>query len=79
MDTAGNVREWVLDWLNDPNQSVDSKKWEEIKNAPYSELGRILKGGSYVDDVSHLRLNTRDHHDPNSPGLNRGFRCVYEK
>lgn len=79
LDAAGNVREWVLDWLQDPNQPVNDKDWEEIKNENYSEMGRILKGGSYVDDVSHLRLNNRDSHDPNSPGLNRGFRCVYEK
>ena len=79
LDMSGNVREWVLDWLYDTKQSVDSREWKEIRNSEFSELGRILKGGSYVDDVSHLRLYNRDYHDPNSPGLNRGFRCVYEK
>lgn len=79
MDTSGNVREWVLDWLYEIDQPVSSLPWEEIRNGEYSPLGRILKGGSYTDDVSHLRLFARDWHDPNSPGFNRGFRCVYEK
>lgn len=79
MDTSGNVREWVLDWLYEVDQPVSSLPWEEIRNGDYSPLGRILKGGAYSDDVSHLRLFARDWHDPNSPGINRGFRCVYEK
>ena len=79
MDISGNVREWVLDWLYETDQPVSSKPWKEIRSGEYSPLGRILKGGSYIDDVSHLRLYARDWHDPNSPGFNRGFRCVYEK
>ena len=79
LDTSGNVREWVLDWLYNIAQPVSDMEWDEIKNGEYSPLGRILKGGSYIDDVSHLRLYNRDWHDPNSPGFNRGFRCVYEK
>lgn len=81
LDMAGNVREWVLDWMNEPYQKVSQDAWLHLKNQkPYqSDSGRILKGGSFVDDLSHLRLNYRDAHDPNSPGLNRGFRCVYDK
>ena len=80
LDMSGNVREWVLDWMNEPYQKVSQDAWLHLKNQkPYqSDSGRILKGGSFVDDLSHLRLNYRDAHDPNSPGLNRGFRCVYD-
>ncbi len=78
LDMSGNVREWVLDWLQDENQAVDMGDWQTIRDLKMNDKGRILKGGSYIDDVSHLRLNNRDAHVPNSPGFNRGFRCVYE-
>ena len=78
LDMAGNVREWVLDWLIDEKQKASAEPWEMIRDQNADDAGRILKGGAYGDDVSHLRLNTRDAHAPNSPGINRGFRCVYE-
>lgn len=80
LDMSGNVREWVLDWINEPDQNVSQEPWLQIKNqkSDKSDSGRILKGGSFIDDLSHLRLNYRDFHDPNSPGVNRGFRCVYD-
>ena len=79
LDMSGNVREWVLDPLDDIKQIIRTDDWKVIRDETVLENGRILKGGSYADDVSHLRLNYRDFHDPNSPGLNRGFRCVYEE
>ena len=79
MDMPGNVREWVMEWVFDYDQPVFTGSWEDLRVIHEDTLGRMLKGGSYADDVSHLRLNFRDAHDPNSPGVNRGFRCVYEK
>ena len=79
LDMAGNVREWCLDWLVTDDQPVNTNDWKEIRDMKIKNQGRILKGGSFVDDVSHLRLFNRDFHVPNSPGNNRGFRCVYEK
>ena len=80
LDISGNVREWMLDWLKDPNQSVNQYPWTAIRDEDIADAdyGRILKGGGYNDDLSHLRLNFRDSHVPYSPGINRGFRCVYE-
>lgn len=78
LDMSGNIREWVMDWMTEPDQPVQDEKWEILRLGSYEEKGRMLKGGSYIDDLSHLRLNFRDAHDPNSPGYNRGFRCVYE-
>ncbi len=79
LDMAGNVREWGLDWLVSDDQPVDSSPWQEIRDRerPDRDTGRILKGGSFADDLAHLRLFCRDSHEPNSPGVNRGFRCVY--
>ena len=81
MEMSGNVREWVLDWMNNPGQNLKQEPWIRIKNEelPSPDSGRILKGGAFSDDLSHLRLNFRDSHDPKSPGSNRGFRCVYEE
>ena len=79
MDMSGNVREWVMEWVFDYDQPVFTGSWEDLRVIHEDTLGRMLKGVSYADDVSHLRLNFRDAHDPNSPGVNRGFRCVYEK
>lgn len=81
LDMSGNVREWVLDWFTAPDYKIRMESWEILRSEEsVSEgNGRILKGGSFTDDLSHLRLNFRDAHDPTSPGVNRGFRCIYEK
>ncbi len=78
LDMSGNVREWVLDWFVSDDGKLSTEDWQTIRDLKLPDAGRILKGGSYLDDVSHLRLNNRDAHAPNSPGVNRGFRCVYE-
>ncbi len=78
LDMSGNVREWVLDWMKNEKQKVSPDNWLLIRDKDVEDAGRILKGGSYADDLSHLRLNFRDAHAPNSPGINRGFRCAYE-
>ena len=80
LDMSGNVREWVMDWMKDYTQPVSHEPWNVIRDEKLShnDYGRMLKGGGYIDDLSHLRLNFRDSHDPNSPGIIRGFRCVYE-
>lgn len=78
LDMSGNVREWVLDWMTDEDQAVRTDPWKTLRDEKIPNSGRILKGGAFSDDLSHLRLNFRDAHDPNSPGINRGFRCVYE-
>ena len=79
LDMSGNVREWVLDRMTDEKQSVRTDDWMVLRNEKARDPGRILKGGSYSDDLAHLRLNYRDAHVPNSPGVNRGFRCVYDE
>ena len=79
LDMAGNVREWCLEWLPSADTALYTGSWEEMAAMKVKNTGRLLKGGGFNDDLSHLRLFSRDVHDPNSPGVNRGFRCVYEK
>lgn len=78
LDMSGNVREWGLDWIVSEDQAVRTDDWTVLRDEEQSDAGRVLKGGSYLDDLSHLRLNWRDSHPQNSPGVNRGFRCVYD-
>ncbi len=78
LDMSGNVREWILDLMLDENQAIRTDDWQTIRDMTTDDPSRILKGGAYSDDLSHLRLNFRDAHPYYSPGVNRGFRCVYE-
>lgn len=73
LNMSGNVREWVADWY-DANY---------YSNSPYSnpkgpDLGtyKSLRGGSYMEEYSEIAVYRRYHHAPQSPGLNRGFRCA---
>lgn len=77
LDMAGNVREWCLEWLPDLKGPIYTGDWRDMAEMKMKDTGRLLKGGGFNDDVSHLRFFSRDVHDPFSPGLNRGFRCVY--
>lgn len=73
LDMIGNVREWVLDWY-----AEDYYQTSPYANpqGPESGEGRVLKGGSFTDPTVNSRAATRYFHDPNSAGVNRGFRCV---
>ena len=73
LNMAGNVREWTLDWYD----------WFYYRGSPAvnpqgPETGtaRSLRGGAFLDDGRQLRAFNRFNHEANSPGSNRGFRCV---
>jgi len=70
---AGNLRQWVADWYT-PKYFRSSV----IQNpqGPSSGTEKVLRGGTKRD---YLRWNLAVHrfsHDPISPGISRGFRCV---
>ena len=80
-------REWVSEECDGQFTLVeDTHDWyaeDYFRYSPYanprgpeSGEGRVLKGGSFTDPTVNSRAATRYFHDPNSAGINRGFRCV---
>jgi eukaryotic-like serine/threonine-protein kinase len=74
LNMAGNAREWVWDWY-----APDYYQHSPYKNPQGPDTGadKSLRGGSYSDNTQEVQAFHRTHHDPNSAGLNRGFRCAY--
>lgn len=73
LNMAGNVREWVADWFHEFYYMVSPL---ENPLGPPSGAHKSLRGGSYLDGASEIRVFNRFDHEPLSPGINRGFRCA---
>ena len=73
LNMVGNVREWVSDWYN-PTYYQRSP-FENPSGAPQG-AARSLRGGGFSDPIDRLMVYNRFSHDPESPGINRGFRCA---
>jgi ATP-binding cassette subfamily B protein RaxB len=72
-DMAGGVAEWVSDcWHRDYRGAPkDSTSWD----APNCSE-RVLRGGSWKNDPSYLRLASRDHYDAEVRYPTHGFRVA---
>ena len=71
LDMAGNVREWVRDWLASYSQG-------ELDNPGGPDTGemKIPKGGSWYDTPDNIRSANRGGEAPDYYRHNLGFRCA---
>jgi len=72
LDMAGNVWEWVNDWHSD-TYYASSPTSNPL--GPDSGNERVLRGGSWVDDVYAMRSALRAYIGPADASYIVGFRC----
>jgi formylglycine-generating enzyme required for sulfatase activity len=70
-DMAGNVWEWVSDWVG----VYADGPVTDPKGGPSGRV-RLVRGGSYGDDPSNLRVSNRTPNQPDRVNVNVGFRCA---
>ena len=84
-DTSGNVWEWCLDEYNEefystsprdnPFSSTNGMDWA-INNFTEVESDRVVRGGSWYDTGTELRVYSRSSKEPLKTYFDTGFRCV---
>lgn len=75
LDMLGNVWEWVNDWYGDDTYA--SGPATDPLGAPADHY-RVLRGGSWYEPGSYIRVSARYSSGPSGKAFNVGFRCVWE-
>ncbi len=73
-DMEGNVAEWCSDWHDDRSYAEAAAD----PRGPGTGEQRVVRGGSWVDETSFLRLSRRYFDAPATHKSFIGFRCVRE-
>jgi formylglycine-generating enzyme required for sulfatase activity len=72
---AGNAAEWVADWYE---RDYYQKSPERNPPGPSSGEKRVLRGGSWADLPSALRVTARFSAEPDFEDRTTGFRCAMD-
>ena len=72
---TGNIWEWCEDWYFEASYrsraSVNQK-------APPAETKKVVRGGSWFNPLTDLRLSRRGAQEPHAPSNHLGFRCAMD-
>jgi len=73
-DMLGSLWEWSSDWYDAEYYSKSKRKNpQNIIKADY----KVMRGGSWANDKTMLRISNRNAVNPNSNKINLGFRIVF--
>jgi formylglycine-generating enzyme required for sulfatase activity len=73
-DMAGNVREWVNDWMD--YHYYERSPYANPQGPPDEQPSKVVRGGSYRADWKEVRVARRFSEDDNFPSGACGFRCA---
>lgn len=73
LDMAGNIREWTADWYDETYYRTSPK---ENPTGPSTGYKRSVRGGSWGDDLSNIRVFIRWGVIPVNGSNDLGFRCA---
>lgn len=74
LDMSGNAEEWVRDWW-DVNYYRTTDGAKDPQGPDKGRL-RVIKGGSYGTDATHIRIATRLYGPPGAKTELQGIRCA---